>query len=341
MSLERSGSHLQSATLSASRSMNPLRCSHGDFHHWRRGTIPPPPGPLLHGHLRRLGRPDPAQAGPGSVQPPARRPAARTVRRGRGREARSDRGAVCRTAAGRDREPLPPGPGGRALAAPAGRDLLRQRWTTRTRRATPPWANTSTPSIAIAAPRATACSTWPRRRRPSLRSSSGLGQAGLNRRRGRAAWARIVLEKPIGRDLESARELNRTGQPGLRRDGRLSHRSLPGQGDGAEPAGLPLRQRHLRAAVEPEVRRSRADHRGRVDRRRGPRRLLRGSRHHARHGAEPHVPAALPGRHGAPGLAGRRRDPRREGQGAAGAAPGEPVERVRRLDRARPVRGRA
>jgi len=34
----------------------------------------------------------------------------------------------------------------------------------------------------------------------------GLGRAGLNKSRG---WTRIVIEKPFGRDLESARELNR------------------------------------------------------------------------------------------------------------------------------------
>ena len=44
--------------------------------------------------------------------------------------------------------------------------------------------------------------------------------------------------------------------------------------------------------LEPPLRRSRADHRRGVDRRRGPRRLLRGSRRPARHGAEPHVAAA-------------------------------------------------
>ena len=70
----------------------------------------------------------------------------------------------------------------------------------------------------------------------------------------------------------------------------LPHRPLPGQGDGPEHPGLPLRQRHLRADLEPPLRRPRADHRGRDRRRRGPRRLLRGGRRPARHGPEP--PAA-------------------------------------------------
>ena len=46
------------------------------------------------------------------------------------------------------------------------------------------------------------------------------------------------------------------GAPGL------PHRPLPRQGDGAEPAGVPLRQLDLRAGVEPPSHRSRADHRG-------------------------------------------------------------------------------
>jgi len=36
-----------------------------------------------------------------------------------------------------------------------------------------------------------------------------LGEAGLNRPTGGESWRRLVLEKPIGRDLRSARELNR------------------------------------------------------------------------------------------------------------------------------------
>jgi len=36
----------------------------------------------------------------------------------------------------------------------------------------------------------------------------GLGRAGLSGRRSRRGWVRIVVEKPFGRDLESARDLN-------------------------------------------------------------------------------------------------------------------------------------
>ena len=58
----------------------------------------------------------------------------------------------------------------------------------------------------------------------------------------------------------------------------LPHRPLPGQGGGRGPAGLPLRQHLPRAGLEPQLRRQRADHDGRVVRRRGPRAVLRGGR---------------------------------------------------------------
>ena len=88
-----------------------------------------------------------------------------------------------------------------------------------------------------------------------------------------------------GRDREAVRPRHRIGAPpeprGRPRPARvagLPHRPLPGQGDGPQPAGLPLRQRHLRAGLEPQLRGPRADHGGRVDRRRETRLLLRGDR---------------------------------------------------------------
>ena len=97
-----------------------------------------------------------------------------------------------------------------------------------------------------------------------------------------------------------------------------------GQGDGPEPAGLPLRQRHLRAALEPPLRRPRPDHRGRVDRRREPRRVLRGDRRGARRPPEPPAPAGQPGRDGAAGDVRGGRAARREGQGPAGDQRADP-----------------
>ncbi len=65
-----------------------------------------------------------------------------------------------------------------------------------------------------------------------------------------------------------------------RREPDLPHRSLPRERDGPEHPELPLRQLDLRAALQPEVRRQRADHRRRDARHgRPPRRLLRHRRH--------------------------------------------------------------
>ena len=119
-------------------------------------------------------------------------------------------------------------------------------------------------------------------------------------RLGAAAWSppksRVVIEKPIGHDLASAHADQRRGRQGLRRGADLPHRPLPRQRDGAEPAGAALRQCAVRAAVERRPYRPRPDHRRRDPRRRGARRLLRQFRRAARHGAEPHDAAALPGR---------------------------------------------
>ena len=111
-----------------------------------------------------------------------------------------------------------------------------------------------------------------------------LASVGLNER------GRIVVEKPFGRDLESALELNRHAARGLPRGAHLPHRPLPRQGGRRGPAGVPLLQHAARAGVEPQLRAQRADHDGRDDRRRGPRQLLRRRRRDPRRRAEP--PAA-------------------------------------------------
>jgi glucose-6-phosphate 1-dehydrogenase len=90
----------------------------------------------------------------------------------------------------------------------------------------------------------------------------------------RGGWRRVVVEKPFGHDLESARALNRTLGV-LRRAPDLPDRPLPGEGDRPEHHGVPVRQRHLRADLEPALRRPRADHGRRDGGRRAARRLLR------------------------------------------------------------------
>ena len=86
-----------------------------------------------------------------------------------------------------------------------------------------------------------------------------------------------------------------------------------GQGDRPEPAGLPVRQRDLRADLEPPPHRPRPDHRRRVDRRREPRRVLRGDRREPRLPPEPPAAADEPRRDGAAGdvRGGRRSATRR------------------------------
>ena len=58
-----------------------------------------------------------------------------------------------------------------------------------------------------AAPTATTPSTWPSPRRSSASSPHQLKEHGLADADG-DAWRRVVIEKPFGHDLESARELN-------------------------------------------------------------------------------------------------------------------------------------
>ena len=122
---------------------------------------------------------------------------------------------------------------------------------------------------------------------------AGLGDAGLATEDGRALPPGRDREAVRARPGELARQLNDAGARGLRRAPDLPHRPLPGQGDGPEHPRVPLRERHLRAGLEPQLHRPRADHRGRVDRRRGPRPLLRGGRRAARHRAEPPAAGAV------------------------------------------------
>ena len=157
-------------------------------------------------------------------------------------------------------------------------------------------------------------------RHPAVAVRRDRRPARARRARPRAPRRRLAA----GRHREAVRPRPRVGeaaQPrgrqGLPRVAGLPHRPLPGQGDGPQPAGLPVRQRHLRAALEPALRRPRADHGGRVDRHRGPRRVLRGDRRVARRPPEPPAPAAQPRRDGAAGDVRGRRAARREGQGPA------------------------
>ncbi len=58
-------------------------------------------------------------------------------------------------------------------------------------------------------------------------------------------WINVIIEKPFGVDLESARKLNDELNQVLDRAPDLPHRSLSRQGDRAEHPGLPLWKWHL------------------------------------------------------------------------------------------------
>ncbi len=110
--------------------------------------------------------------------------------------------------------------------------------------------------------------------------------------------ARVIVEKPFGRDLASAEALNRTlhehfAEPSIFR---IDH--YLGKEAVQNLLVLPLRQLVPRADLEPQLRRPRADHHGRDLRRRGPRQVLRGSRRHPRRGAEPPAAGRQPAGHG-------------------------------------------
>ena len=94
------------------------------------------------------------------------------------------------------------------------------------------------------------------------------------------SWRRVVVEKPFGHDLASARELNAMLDTVFPTGADVPDRPLPRQGDGPEHPGDPVRQHDVRADLERPLRRPRADHHGRGRRHRRPGRLLR--RHRGR-----------------------------------------------------------
>jgi glucose-6-phosphate 1-dehydrogenase len=104
-------------------------------------------------------------------------------------------------------------------------------------------------------------------------------------------WQRIVIEKPFGHDLQSARELIQEMAEAFseRQIYRIDHYL------GKETVQNILAFRFANILFEPIW------NHGRVNRRRGPSRLLRPCRRAARHGAEPPVAAPDGSRHGTAG----------------------------------------
>ena len=143
---------------------------------------------------------------------------------------------------------------------------------------------------------------------PSLFATviQGLGAAGV------ADQARVIVEKPFGRDLASARELNRIAQSVFPEDVDLPHRPLPREGSDHEHPLFPLRQFVPGADLEPQLRGQRPDHPVRGVRRGGPRRVLRNRRLSARRDPEPPLPGRRAAGDGAAGLSGLWSRPQRE-----------------------------
>ena len=154
-------------------------------------------------------------------------------------------------------------------------------------------------------------------------------------------WRRVVIEKPFGHDLASRAVAQRRAALGVPDRLDLPHRPLPRQGDRPEHPGAALRQRAVRADLERQLRRPRADHDGRGHRRGRPRRLLR--RHRRRAGRHPEPPAPAHGAHRDGGAHHvRREEPaRREGEGPRGRHPPEGPRRARPRAASTPAAGRA
>ena len=169
-----------------------------------------------------------------------------------------------------------------------------------------PGAGTSTRRLAerLEGQGASRCSTWPSRPCCSTTWSTGSRAVGLT------DGARVVVEKPFGRDRRPARELNECLHRAFPENVDLPDRPLPRQGVGREPARVPLRQLDARAGLEPQLHLQHPDHDGRGVRRRQPRQVLRERRGAARRRPEPPAADRRLAGHGAAGR--RRRDALRD-----------------------------
>ena len=121
------------------------------------------------------------------------------------------------------------------------------------------------------------------RGKPALLPRRSAGRVRDDRQRARRAAEHGGLDPADRR--EAVRPRPGLGAPperdpaaALHRGGDLPDRPLPRQGDGPEHARAAVRERHLRADLEPPVHRSRPDHGRRVDRDRGPLGVLRAGR---------------------------------------------------------------
>ena len=186
---------------------------------------------------------------------------------------------------------------------------------------------------------ATGSSTSRPSRRSSPRSSPSSGRVGLDHERHDGGWRRVVIEKPFGHDLDSAKRLNREVGKVFRESQvyRIDHYL------GKETVRNLLVFRFGNGIFEPLWNRRYVDHvqitvaesigvenRGAFYEETGA---------VARRPPEPPAPAPDPRRDGAAGDVRGRRAARREGQGPPGDRARDPADPATRR-RARPVRAR-
>ena len=170
-----------------------------------------------------------------------------------------------------------------------------------------------------------------RRRRPA--QGARPGRAGAD-----GSWRRVVVEKPFGHDL-------RVGARAERHAGRRSSRPASifridhylGKETVQNILAMRFANDDVRADLELQLRRPRADHDGRGHRHRRPRRLLRRHRRRPRRDPEPPDAADVAGRDGGADVVRRREPAHREAEAALGGHPAPPA---RPDHRARAVRRR-
>ena len=208
------------------------------------------------GGLRGLRRPHRTAivAGPGTAVAPA--PAAGRLRRGR----RGPHGDVGRRLPGPDdgrrtRRRARAGPRSSRTAAMLPGDYAHPDTFTALQAR-------STRSTRRSGPAATGPITWPPSPTYSTKWPTALGKVGLNQpatgRFGPPGHRKALRPGPGQRP-----RARRLPARGLRRGPDLPHRPLPRQRDRPERPGPALCQRHLRASLEPQLRRPCPDHRGR------------------------------------------------------------------------------
>ena len=185
----------------------------------------------------------------------------------------------------------------------------------RRRRLRPACAARSRSSTRSAAPAATTRSTCRSRRRSSATSSASSRSTGSptppaspgagwsSRSRSATTWSPPASSTP---------SLDERLPAGVG----LPDRPLPRQGDRPEHPGDAVRQHDVRADLERQLRRPRADHDGRGHRHRRPGRLLRRHRRRPRRHPEPPAPADGAGRDGGADVVRRREPADGEAEGA-------------------------